>query len=152
DTAGRRRRGREEGRAVNSSEIVSALVNVFALMIPEIILLAVACVLFVGATFRNERNLWATVALLGLGAAGVALAWSPTQAPTREALYAGALVLDPLALLIKCIALTGGAVFVLLSWNEVPQRRAGEYYACLLIIIAGLSLTGAANELVTLFL
>jgi NADH-quinone oxidoreductase subunit N len=137
---------------VNSPEIVSALVNVFAQMIPEIILVAAACVLFLGATFRRDRNLWATVALIGLAAAGVALAFSPQQPATREALYAGALILDPLALFIKAIALVGGIVLVLLSWGEVPDQRAGEYYACLLIIIAGLSLTGAANELVTLFL
>jgi NADH-quinone oxidoreductase subunit N len=43
-------------------------------------------------------------------------------------------------------------VLVLLSWNEVPERWAAEYQGCLLIIVAGVSLTGAANELVVLFL
>jgi NADH-quinone oxidoreductase subunit N len=137
---------------VNSPEVVAALVNVFSLMVPEIILVAGACVLFLGATFRNDRHLWATVALIALAVAGSALVLSPQQAPTRAALYAGALVLDPLAILIKEIALISGAVLVLVSWNEVPDRRSGEYYACLLLIIAGLCLTGAANELVTLFL
>src|SRR5207302_2754111 len=36
--------------------------------------------------------------------------------------------------------------------EEVPDRQAAEYYACLLLIVAGICLTGAANELVTLFL
>src|SRR5205807_3232900 len=48
--------------------------------------------------------------------------------------------------------LVGGVVLVLFSWDEVPDRYAAEYHACLLLIVAGVCLTGAANELVTLFL
>jgi NADH-quinone oxidoreductase subunit N len=43
-------------------------------------------------------------------------------------------------------------VLVLFSWHEVPERHAAEYQACLLIIVAGTSMAGMANELVTLFL
>src|SRR5262249_47800342 len=39
-----------------------------------------------------------------------------------------------------------------LSWDEIPDRVAAEYHACVLVIVAGLCLTGSANELVTLFL
>src|SRR5262249_18004530 len=62
------------------------------------------------------------------------------------------LVLDWLAIFIKVFALVGGAVLVLFSWDAVPDDRAAEYYGCLLMIIAGLSLTGMANDLVMLFL
>src|SRR2546430_10781959 len=72
--------------------------------------------------------------------------------PTRTSLFPYTTLfrsfVDRLALLIKAIALAGGAVLVLLSWNEVPDRHAAEYHACLLIIVAGLCLTGSANELV----
>ena len=44
------------------------------------------------------------------------------------------------------------APLVLFAWEEVPERQAGEYHACLLIIVAGTSLTGMANDLITLFL
>ncbi|HLN30359.1 MAG TPA: NADH-quinone oxidoreductase subunit N [Gemmataceae bacterium] len=137
---------------MNSPEIVSALVNVFSLMIPEIVLGGAACILFLGATFRADRQLWASVALVALAGAGLALWLSPQEAPSRAAIYAGALVNDSLAIFIKVLALLGGALLVLLSWKDVPERTAAEYYACLLIIIAGLGLVGAANELVTLFL
>ncbi len=50
------------------------------------------------------------------------------------------------------LALAGGAVLVLFTWQEVEDEHAAEYHACLLIITAGLALTGAANELITLFL
>src|SRR6202007_586495 len=54
--------------------------------------------------------------------------------------------------LTKGIALAGGVVLVLFAWNEVPDRQAAHFHACLLVIIAGLGLTGIANDLVTLFL
>jgi NADH-quinone oxidoreductase subunit N len=40
----------------------------------------------------------------------------------------------------------------LLSWDETPDAVAAEFHGCLLLIVAGTSLTGYANELVTLFL
>src|SRR5262249_50737205 len=128
------------------------LVNVFELVIPEAILGAGACILFLGATFRLGRNLWAAVAFATLALAGLALAYSSSVTLTFPEVFAGPLLLDRLALLIKAVALASGAVFVLFSWNEIPHRQAAEYYACLLLIVAGLCLTGAANELVTLFL
>src|SRR5207302_2199873 len=53
---------------------------------------------------------------------------------------------------VRATAFIAGAVLILVSWNELPDRQAAEYYACLLVIVAGLSLTSAANDLVTLFL
>jgi NADH-quinone oxidoreductase subunit N len=135
-----------------NTAIDQAILGVFRLMIPELILGAVVCVLFIGATFRANRHVWAAVALVGLGGAALALAFSPPVEPTTEAVYNAAIVLDRLAFFVKAVALLAGAVFVLFSWNEVPDGQAAEYYACLLLMIAGLSLTGAANELVTLFL
>jgi NADH-quinone oxidoreductase subunit N len=136
------------------TQVLDALTDNFAWIVPEMILGAVACVLFVGATFRVSRHVWAAVSLLALVAAGVALGATlpETWQRTRAEVYASPLLFDRLALLVKAIALGAGAVLVLFSWNEVPDRQAGEYYGCLLVIIAGLSLTGLANELVTLFL
>jgi NADH-quinone oxidoreductase subunit N len=134
---------------VNQSAITSTLINVFSLMMPEIVLGGAACILFLGATFRAKRHVWATLALVALLAAAAALWCSPSS---PEEIYASPLVLDAMALLIKAIALAGGIVLTLFSWSAVPDRQAGEYYACLLLIVAGLCLTGAANELITLFL
>jgi NADH-quinone oxidoreductase subunit N len=103
------------------------------------------------------------VALLSLAVAGIALLTTrPAPLPDsldsesvrflRAELYAGPLLLDSLALLVKGIAIVAGIVLVLLSWEELPDRQAAEYHGCLLLIVAGLCLTGSANELVTLFL
>jgi NADH-quinone oxidoreductase subunit N len=148
---------------VNSPVDVATVVGVFRLIFPELILGAAACVLFLGATFRSDRDLWAGFSLVSILVAALALVYGPTATgesadrllpfvnPTVGALHSAVLI-DPLAVFTKAIALAGGLVLVLLSWKSVPARQAGEYYACLLLIVAGVCLTGAANELVTLFL
>jgi NADH-quinone oxidoreductase subunit N len=130
----------------------ATLTGVFQFMIPEIVLGFAACVLFLGATIRANRNLWAAFSLVALLGAGLALWQFRPPLPELEEKFAATLTLDRLAYFIKVIALAGTAVLVLFSWKEVPDSQAGEYYACLLLIAAGLCLTGAANELITLFL
>jgi NADH-quinone oxidoreductase subunit N len=140
---------------VNNEQVISALLNVYPLIVPEAVLLVGACVLFLGGTFRPGRTLWGAAALMTLAAAGVALWFSPHSPvaanETRAVLFASPLYVDRLAVLIKAVALVGGAVLVLCSWNEVPDRWAAEFHACLLILLAGICLSGSANELVTLF-
>ena len=139
---------------MNDPIVIQALKNVFPLIVPEAVLLVGACILFLGATFRASRHVWGAAALIGLAAAGLALGYSPRPfaATPVDEVYAAPLVLDGLALFTKWVALAAGAVLVLFSWNEVPDRQAAEYHGCLLVTVAGLSLTGSANELVTLFL
>jgi NADH-quinone oxidoreductase subunit N len=139
-----------------NEHIRAALLGAFPLIIPEIVLLAGACVLFLGATFRADRRVWGGVALLFLLGAAVAVAFSPvspTEPPAAEAaVFASPLVVDRVAVLIEAIALGAGFILVLASWDEVHDRHAAEYHGCLLLIVAGLALVGAANELITLFL
>jgi NADH-quinone oxidoreductase subunit N len=135
---------------------VAVILDGFRLVVPEIVLGVTACILFVGGLFRSDRRLWGAVALLGLVGAGLALAFTGVTSVDegdgyQAALFAGPVVLDGLAIFVKVIAIGGGALLVLFSWNEVPDRQAADYHACLLLVLAGLSLTGTANELVTLF-
>ncbi len=62
---------------MNDPNLIHALLDAFRLVIPEVVLLVGACVLFVGATYRADRHVWGVVALLFLIGAGVALALSP---------------------------------------------------------------------------
>jgi NADH-quinone oxidoreductase subunit N len=129
----------------------------FPWIVPECILGFVACVLFLGSTFRTNRNLWGAVALLGVSAAGVALYLSrlpefASDDKAQAALFAGPVFLDKLTLYVKWLALVGTAVLILFSWEEVAEDLVPEYHACLLIIAAGVCFTAGANDLVTLFL
>lgn len=136
-----------------NAAFVDALLKTFPPLLPEAILGLAACLIFVGSAFQRDTRLWAYLSLLALAAAAVAVSQTePTGLLSAAQVYAAPVAADRLGILIKWIALLGGAVLVLASWNEVPLRVSGEYFACLLLIVAGLSLTGSANELVTLFL
>jgi NADH-quinone oxidoreductase subunit N len=140
-------------------DVLQALIYSYRFIVPEMVLVLGACVLFLGGTLRSNRHLWASVALGALVLAGVAhmlterfqLVELPPEA-ARAALYNGPLSRDALASLVRLIALGGGIVLVFFSWNEVPDKQAADYFACFLVIIAGAALTGAANDLIALFL
>jgi NADH-quinone oxidoreductase subunit N len=139
---------------VNDQAVLSVLLDSFRLILPEAALGLTACVLFLGGTVRANRHLWAGVALVGLIVAGVLLLVSESSYTSdlrSAAVYAGPLAGDALTRMLKWLALATGVVLVLLSWNEVPDSFAAEYHACLLVIIAGLALTAAANDLILLF-
>jgi NADH-quinone oxidoreductase subunit N len=133
---------------------IATLKGVFRYIVPEALLLVAACILFLGATVRGgNRNLWGGVALIGLAAAAIAAILGPGKAVSDGLVWTvSPITPDSLAAFTRILALAGGALLVLLSWNEAPDAVAGEYYGCLLLIVAGTSLTGFANELITLFL
>jgi NADH-quinone oxidoreductase subunit N len=131
--------------------------NVWPNIIPEMVLVATASVIFVGGTVRSGRDLWGAAGLCSLLIALLVLVvkggFTPAEGEdSRAALFAGPLIFDHLAALMRVMALGSGIVLVLFSWNEVPDRQAADHQACLLLVVAGMSLAGAANDLVTLFL
>jgi NADH-quinone oxidoreductase subunit N len=137
--------------------ILAALVETYGFILSEMLLALAACVLFLLATFRANRHVAAGLALASLAGAlllhatATAAGYS-TPAIAEAGLFSGPLAPGHFADLIRVIALGGGLVLALFSWYEVPDRQACEFHACLLLITAGVSLTGAANDLVVLFL
>lgn len=133
-----------------------ALLDVFQHLLPEGVLCLVSCVVFLGGTFRPNRHLWAWVSLAGFGLALGALCYAnslpqPTGQNAEVALYATPVFFDSLGNFIRLIAYLSGAVLLLLSWNQVPDRHAADHHACLLLVIAGTGLIACANDLVMLF-
>ncbi len=127
---------------------------VYPRLLPELVLLAAACVLFLGGTFRRSRHVWGGVALLGLAAAGATLAVPYAGGVSGSAtapLFLTPVLGDGAALWFSVLSLAGVFILVLAGWDEVPDSVAAEYHACLLLIAAGLCLTAKANELITLF-
>jgi NADH-quinone oxidoreductase subunit N len=134
------------------------LADLFSFLYPEMLLIACACAMFLGGLFRSDKKLWSGVALAALfGAFGLHLMIVMGPASHRlevtpSAVFGVPLLFDSLAFWTRVLALATGGLFILLAWSEVPERQTADHHACLLIIIAGVSLVGAANDLVTLFL
>ena len=95
-----------------SLDVVASLLNVFSLVVPEMVLGLAACVLFLGGTFRSDRNLWGIAALVGLTAAFLAMLLVPrptlSVGAERSALFTSPIWIDRLAFWIKAIAILGG--------------------------------------------
>src|SRR5262245_34929742 len=131
---------------MTDAEISISMRDVFTLTVPEAFLLALACVIYLGGTVWANRHLWAGVALAGLAVAFL-LFWNRVRSgkiiETVSPLWP-----DELADLVRITAFVGGAILVLLFWEEVKDAQAADFHACVLILMAGLSLLGAANDLI----
>ncbi|MBX3441128.1 MAG: NADH-quinone oxidoreductase subunit N [Planctomyces sp.] len=126
------------------------------LILPECILIGTVCVMFLTGPFLLGRNgqaspglrhRWGALALLAIGAA--AWQWWHT---TPVAAIDGPFLSDGLSFTIRGIVLALGAVLVLAAWNQLDDRTSAECNACLLALLAGVNLTAAANDIITLFL
>src|SRR2546422_3573266 len=113
-----------------------SLLNIFSYLLPEMVLVGAACVLFLGSTFRATRQLWGTVTLIALGFAGglVFITADFPRATGGTAYYASPLLFDSFAYLIKYLAVGTGVIFVLFSWNEVGDRQAPGFHGCPLVL------------------
>jgi NADH-quinone oxidoreductase subunit N len=138
-------------------ETIEQIRSTASLVVPEIILLATACVLFfTGPFFVSDadetspgvRHRWALLSLAGLFVAW--MVWhdgSPAET-SRGSLFH----IDGLVWYTRGLSLTAGFLLVLVMWNQVDDRYAAEVHACLLTLLAGTSLVAAANDLVSIFL
>lgn len=120
-----------------------------SLLGPEIILMLGATILFMLGAFRAGRGqLVAT--LIAYAGAAVALACygSPWNA---ESTLSGPLVIDPMSLGLRWIALLAGVIFTFAA-SRRDVELAAEFQGTLMLVICGSMLASSANELVLLFL
>jgi len=135
---------------LSDPQLQETLKGVFRLAAPEIALLATACAVFLFGCLYNRRWLWFAVSLLGVGVAAVLAGTVKTHTP--PVLTAAPLIPDGMAAFVRWVAILSAAVLLFVSWPEVTRTTAAEYYGCLLVAAAGVSLVGRANDLITLFL
>jgi NADH-quinone oxidoreductase subunit N len=126
------------------------LQGVFRLTAPEIALLGTACVAFLFGCLYNRRWLWFLVSLAGVALAAILAGVVKTDMP--PVMTVAPIIPDAAAEFVRWVAIVSAAVFLFVSWPEVSRDNAAEYYGCLLVAAAGVSLVGRANDLITLFL
>jgi len=121
----------------------------FALLSPEIVLVAAAVAVYLGGAAYRSAGPWSWVAAGGIALAALALA-CPGCPPGDPAGF------DLLAQYARWLALGLGAVLLLTAWRP-PTREPGaptggtpEYCGSLLLCVAGLMLAAGAGNLVLL--
>ncbi|MFM7036023.1 MAG: NADH-quinone oxidoreductase subunit N [Planctomycetia bacterium] len=132
--------------------------DTFTLLAPELALLAAALVALLGAAFAGLRSGW-LVAILGIAAA-MALAGGVPASDT--AITSGPITLDGFSGSLRWLVLVVGGILALVQSGDLFRSavthgsglsRGGtcEEAGTFLILLAGLSLVGVANDLVLLF-
>lgn len=116
------------------------------LLIPEIVLLAVAVLIYMGGAFVDSQKAWSWLAGGGILLAAIAL-YAQGEAPS-----AGPVAADSLGLFARWLALAAGGLFVLLTSRPLAGGGTPEYVGSLMLAVAGLMLACCARELVLLFL
>jgi len=133
---------------VNVDAVLSNISGALGLVSSEAVLILAACGIFLGAPFRVPGGRWRLAAL-----AALLLAWwlLPNSATTALS-YSGLFKADALSWFIRYVSVGTGILFLLVVWGRLDEQYEAEYLASLLLIVAGLGLTAAANDLIALFL
>ena len=128
-------------------------------ILPELLLIAVACLQFLIGPFlatpgktasQRISRAWGVISVAALLAAlGL---WYRQPAPESAVLSTAMFRTDSLAEFFRGVALVAGIVLVLINWGHVADEFSAEFHGLLLLVIAGVSLTAAANDLIVLFL
>jgi NADH-quinone oxidoreductase subunit N len=126
------------------------------MLMPEIILLVTACVLFcVGPFMINDsgesapglRHRWGFVSLIA-----ICIAWMVWFGDGIESVNGTLFHIDHLVWYTRGLSLSAGILLALILSNQIDDNHSAEAYACLLVILAGTNLVAASNDLVSLFL
>ncbi|HLL88581.1 MAG TPA: NADH-quinone oxidoreductase subunit N [Tepidisphaeraceae bacterium] len=139
--------------------------NVTQVLLPEFVLIGVACVLFllgaVDSPAARRASAWgallACLAVVVMQLAGVAAPTDATHADEGNVLHVG-----HFGYYVKLLAAAIGAVLVLLAWPTDRDAHGGtaieygteapEFFALMLLSLSGVCLVAGANDLVLLFL
>jgi NADH-quinone oxidoreductase subunit N len=137
-------------------ELVDQIHRTASLLVPEILLLATMCFMFVagpllvseaGNAAPGLRHRWGFLSVAALG-----VAWAIWFGSSPQT-HAGALFqIDSLVWYTRGLTLSAGIMLALVAWNQIDDAHAAEGHACLLTILAGTNLVAAASDLVSLFL
>jgi len=138
------------------------MISLLYFLWPEVLLTIAACALFLlGAVPTvKARSLAPIISLCALIAVFVGILASGDTRGLEDQTHT--ILIDRLALYIKLLSASVAVLFVLLSWptnaaatgNSALDvgHEVGEYYALMLLAIAGIFVVASANDIILLFL
>ena len=129
------------------------MLSTLLLLLPQTVLASLACLFILGGTFPVSARCWGPLALIALALSAGALDYTSRISISSDALYTLAVSRTSLAIGFQWSCLVIGALFVLMSMQaQSESKTAGEFYGMLLLLLSGLMLVSAANDLVLMFL
>jgi len=135
---------------------IESLQSAYKLILPEAVLIGTACVMFLAGPFltpaagkapEGSRHKWGALSLVAIAFSCYLMAGTQISSAAN-----GPFLIDGLAWTIRGVSLVLGAILILVAWNQIDDHVAPECHACLLAIIAGVNITAASNDLISLFL
>lgn len=118
-------------------------------LLPELLLILMATVMMTAGAFTQaRRSTWAAASTLALIAAIGLLVAVRDVVPDA---YSSVVLNDAMSGYCRLAFLLTGLIIVGLSYNQVDDARAAEFFGALLFLHAGAMLVAAANELAFLF-
>lgn len=124
------------------------LLKTVVTLLPEIFLIAMATILFVGGAFVRAPRVWLIVTVAAEVVATY-LVWQ--QSDSETAIY-GPIIADQFGNVVRWLATTTGLLLVLAGARTAKGKLSTEFLGAMLVITAGVMFVGRANELVFLFL
>jgi NADH-quinone oxidoreductase subunit N len=125
------------------------------LLIPEIVLIAAATLIYVVGAFWRLRAAASLLALVSLVVAGGFLYFQDVQATSpwnvAAAPASGPLAIDLFGHVARWVILAIGLALVLMTSRAEADPQRPEEAASILLVLAGLMIVAAANELILIF-
>ncbi len=115
--------------------------------LPELILVGFVMVIILADVFFRGRGRNRVVWLLSLAALGITAVFLLLQATPPDAIFYGALAVDPYSRFFKWIFLLATAVIYIVSpyTRELDKNPRHEYYLFMLLVVFGLFLMASAG-------
>jgi NADH-quinone oxidoreductase subunit N len=140
-----------------SASTTTAMTDVIRMVIPEVTLVGTACALFAMAATAAGRGATLLTMLAGVFLSAIFAAhFGPLESSLLGSDPASIyrLTIDPTgaASFIRWLSIATAGLLSLLVFRDVVERHAGEFYGCLAVAAAGVSLVGRAHDLVVLYL
>lgn len=114
----------------------------------EAVLILTACGLFLAAPFSRRADAWRWVSLAALLVAW----WLLPSMPESSVAFAGLFKADGFSWFFRHLSIGTGLLLLLTVWGRMASDLEAEHWGFLLLIVAGMGLTAAANDLIVLFL